>query len=114
MGTDDDAGGNLYAAAGRKIDEIEQEMRRIGMWQEQPLAPEAYQFSRAFAGDTMAYNQWLQFVLVPRVRQVIEQRGNFPRASQVGAQAVREFDGMDDADRLTQLLSEFDDLFAQA
>jgi uncharacterized protein YqcC (DUF446 family) len=91
-----------------RIDEIEAEMKRIGYWSSTPPAPEAYNFNRAFALDTMAFSQWLQFIFVPRVNQIIETGGAFPTRSQVGAQAVREFDGADEANHLVSLLSAFD------
>jgi uncharacterized protein YqcC (DUF446 family) len=43
----------------RRIDAIEAEMQRCGMWQAEPLRPEQYGFHAAFAMDTMAYSQWL-------------------------------------------------------
>src|SRR5215216_345513 len=52
-----------YEAVAAKIAEIESEMKRIGMWQSAPLEPERYNFTQAFAMDTMAFSQWLQFVL---------------------------------------------------
>jgi uncharacterized protein YqcC (DUF446 family) len=61
--------------------------------------------------DTMAFSQWLQFIFVPRVREIIESRGQFPTRSMVGAQAVREFDSDPEASRLVDLLCEFDRLF---
>ena len=85
-------------------------MRRIGFWQNQELRPEQLQFTQAFAMDTMTFAQWLQFIFLPRVREAIASN-QFPRGSSVGTQAVREFDGHPDADRLVTLLSEFDDLF---
>jgi uncharacterized protein YqcC (DUF446 family) len=100
-----------YGVVAAKLSEIETEMKRVRLWQTQPLAPEQYQFSRAFAGDTMSYDQWLQFIFIPRVKQIIETRGQFPASSSVGAQAVREFDGNREADRLITLLSEFDSMF---
>jgi uncharacterized protein YqcC (DUF446 family) len=101
-----------HAAVAAKIDEIEAEMRRIGMWQEQPLRPEQYAFRQAFGMDTMAFDQWLQFVFIPRVREIVAARGAFPPHSEVAAQAVREFDAHPlDTDRLHALLHEFDRLF---
>ncbi|MCB9858205.1 MAG: YqcC family protein [Phycisphaerales bacterium] len=102
---------DLYQAASEHADRIEAEMRRIGLWSEHPPGPEAFQFRRAFAGDTMAYNQWLQFVLIPRVRQIIANKEKFPGSSSTAAQAVREFDGRDDCDALISALAEFDRLF---
>jgi len=101
----------LYSEVGYKISEIEAEMKRIGCWSLEQLPDEAYEFQQAFAMDTMAFSQWLQFILIPRVRSIIEQKGDFPSESMVGAQAVREFDGDANASGLVTLLSEFDDLF---
>jgi uncharacterized protein YqcC (DUF446 family) len=100
-----------YGVVAAKLDEIEEEMKRIGLWQEKPLAPEQYNFTSAFAMDTMSYDQWLQFIFVPRVRGTISASGKFPASSSVGAQAVREFDTVPNAARLVTLLSEFDRLF---
>jgi uncharacterized protein YqcC (DUF446 family) len=75
------------------------------------LAPEPYDFQRAFALDTMAFSQWLQFIFIPRVRALIQTRSEFPSNSSVGAQAVREFDGFEEAAELILILSEFDALF---
>lgn len=101
-----------YAVVAAKLDEIEAEMRRIGMWQEQGLRPEQYDFRQAFGMDTMAFDQWLQFVLIPRAREIIAARGSFPPFSEVSAQAAREFDTRPlDTSRLQTLLHEFDRLF---
>jgi uncharacterized protein YqcC (DUF446 family) len=97
-----------YDGASGYADKIEEEMRRIGVWQDAPLPEAAYQSSRAFCGDTMSFYQWLQFVLLPRVRNVIATRGHFPPRSQVGAYAVRELDGSDEAAELITLLCAFD------
>jgi uncharacterized protein YqcC (DUF446 family) len=100
-----------YQAAAEAIDRVEAEIRRIGWWREEPLPPEMYQFTQAFALDTMPFSYWLQFILIPRVRGIIEAGGEFPASSMVAAQAVREFDGVPEADGLIGALSDFDALF---
>ena len=100
-----------YEEAGQRIDGIEAEMKRIGFWRDEPLPAEMYNFTQAFAMDTMPFSYWLQFIFIPRVRSIIEEQGDFPRGSQVGAQAVREFDGVWEASDLVSKLSAFDALF---
>ena len=100
-----------YEVVEKKIDEIEAEMKRIGMWQDEELPPEAYNFNTPFGMGSMAGQQWLQFILVPRVREIIAEKGEFPQSSSVSAWAVREFDGYDEAGDLVGLLYEFDRLF---
>ncbi|HEY6348101.1 MAG TPA: YqcC family protein [Candidatus Angelobacter sp.] len=100
----------LQQNVARYADEIEGELRSMGLWQDQPLRAEQLKFKQAFAMDTMTFIQWLQFVFLPRVREAVASN-QFPQGSSVGAQAVRELDGHPDADRLLTLLSEFDALF---
>ena len=101
----------MYQDVQTKLDEIVAEMKQIGLWQDEPLEPAQYDFRAAFALDTMAFNQWLQFIFVPRVGQILASQGTFPTRSQVGVQAIREFDTVPTAARLVELLCAFDDLF---
>ena len=100
-----------YVRVAIALAEIEAEMKAIGFWNSAPLPEAAYHFQQAFAMDTMAFSQWLQFIFIPRVRQIVEQKGEFPSSSMVGVQAVREFDGDANASRLVSLLARFDTLF---
>ena len=74
-----------YQAASAYADQIEQELRKLNVWQAERPPESAFQSTRAFFGDTMSFYQWLQFVLIPRIRSVVAQRGAFPGRSQVGA-----------------------------
>ncbi len=101
----------FYSLVEAKLFAIEAEMRRIGLWQSEPLPETAYAFQEPFAMDTMAFPQWLQFVFIPRVKSSLAAVGEFPSSSNVGTQAIREFDGYAEAARLVSLLCEFDALF---
>jgi uncharacterized protein YqcC (DUF446 family) len=102
-----------YENVASKVAEIEQELKRMGAWQDKPLPAAAYRFQRPFGMDTMAFEQWLQFVLIPRVHAIIESKGEFPPHSNLAVHAAREFDGRTDTDRLFYLLHEFDRLFSK-
>ena len=97
-----------YRDASLFADRIELELRRLNVWSSDPPAPEAFQSRQAFFADTMPFCAWLQFVLLPRVREIVGSSGAFPARSSVGAYAVREFDGNEEASGLVSLLSEFD------
>jgi uncharacterized protein YqcC (DUF446 family) len=105
---------SVIKEAENKINAIEAELKNIGWWSEKPIDPSKMNFKEPFAADTLAYNQWLQFVFIPRVRTIIKENGDFPKQSQVGGRAVREWDYMErieKAQNLIKLLNEFDDLF---
>ena len=97
-----------YEEARSRIDAIEAEMKKIGFWSDKPLLAEMYNFSQAFAMDTMPFVLWLQFIFIPRVRDIIANQGEFPRSSMVATQAIREFDGLHEASDLISLLVRFD------
>jgi uncharacterized protein YqcC (DUF446 family) len=103
-----------YNGASEYADSIEQELKKMGVWSEVRPVEEAFQSTRAFYADTMSFYQWLQFVLLPRIRTIVAERGTFPGRSQIGAYAVRELDGDDAASELVSLLSRFDSFIETA
>jgi uncharacterized protein YqcC (DUF446 family) len=103
-----------YAVVESKIDAIEAEMKRIGMWREVAPTPEQLQFKQAFGGDKLAFEQWLQFVFIARVGEIIRTGGDFPAQSQVSGRAYREWKmwGVtENVDALLEMLAAFDALF---
>ena len=102
-----------YSLIGNKATEIESELKRINRWEPAELPPEKFENMGAFGSNTMTFEQWIQFVLLQRIHQVIENKGQFPSQSQVGTYAIRNFDGDPDADNLVRLLNELDDLIVQ-
>jgi uncharacterized protein YqcC (DUF446 family) len=100
---------DAYQRAASYADRIERELRGLGAWQSTPLPDAAYDSQQAFFADTMTFYQWIQFVLLERVREIAEKRGAFPRGSCVGVYAVRELDGYEEAGELIAALCEFDE-----
>lgn len=103
-----------HAAVEAKITQIETEMKKVGMWQQEPLPPEKLDTRAAFGQDKLSFEQWLQFIFIPRVREIITAKGNWPPGSQVSVQAFREWQqwGSEDRyNRLLDLLREFDAMF---
>lgn len=102
----------LHERAGQAIAAIEAELQCLGRWAAEAPTPEQFTNMGPFGMHTMAFEQWLQWVLVPRVQEIITTKGTFPTSSQVSVFATREYDGDPDAAHLVDLLRDFDDLFA--
>lgn len=104
-----------YEAVQAKIDAVEAEMKKAGIWSQTSPEPEKLEFTEAFGADKLSFEQWLQFIFVPRVREIIATRGEFPRQSQVSQKAIREWRMWGDLPGVDQLLvelQEFDALFS--
>jgi len=101
---------DIYQAASSKADEIETELKRLGRWMDSSLPREVFEDMGAFGSNTMSFEQWLQFVLIPRIREIVHKRGEFPAGSNLAPHAVRYFDGDYDADSLREILYNLDKL----
>ena len=99
---------STYELAKEKIGQIEEELKRIGRWTSEQLPTEKFENMGAFGENTMAFEQWIQFILVPRVHQIVQEKDQFPDNSMLATYAVRVFDGDPETDRLHGLLYEFD------
>lgn len=74
-----------------QVEKIQVEMKRIGFWQDEPLPDDAYDSKQAFCSDTMSLPQWLQFVFVPRIKDILATDGEWPGSSEVGIYASQQF-----------------------
>src|SRR5687768_1622883 len=87
-----------------KLNEVEAEMRRIGLWDMPAPESEQLQVTQAFGADKLAFEQWLRFIFIPRVRDIIATGGAFPAGSQVSQQAFREWKMWGDPGNIDALL----------
>ena len=51
---------------------IERELRVLGWWQEQAPSAEALASQEPFCVDTLTFEQWLQWIFLPRMKQLLE------------------------------------------
>lgn len=95
---------------GRIAERIEAELRRSGAWTDAPPSEEDVVAEGAFGGGTVPFEQWVQVVLLRRLRQVAAGEIGAPRGSQVGVYAWRELGHDPHRERLVELLQEVDRL----
>jgi uncharacterized protein YqcC (DUF446 family) len=103
----------MYELVSSKADEIEVELKRLGRWIENPLPDECFINMGAFGSNTMSFEQWLQFVLIPRIREIVEEKSDFPTGSNLAPYSVRYFDGDTNAETLQDILYSLDQLINQ-
>lgn len=94
--------------------QIETELRALGAWQSGSLPREILENAGEFGQKTMVFTQWIQFVLVVGLRQVGTATIPVPPKSQVGPEAIREFENWPEATELTRLLIEVDSLVTRS
>ena len=53
------------------LEQINQEMIRLDLWQSTAPSKEALQSTEPFCCDTLSFAQWLEFILLPKMNMLI-------------------------------------------
>ncbi|AWY41207.1 pseudouridine synthase [Pseudomonas putida] len=94
---------------------IERELRLQGWWDEVSPSVEALSSVEPFSVDTLDFEQWLQWIFLPRMKAILEQNLPLPNASGIQEMAEMVFASrnVQGRDRQLQLLlKEFDQLIS--
>ncbi|HEU4616839.1 MAG TPA: YqcC family protein [Gammaproteobacteria bacterium] len=92
------------------VDGLEAELRRMDLWEPEPPSEEQLASTQPFCCDTLALSQWLQWLLIPRMRRIFAGEGELPTASAIHPLAEDCFEHLDDARALLTLIDRFDRL----
>lgn len=71
---------DTYLAVADMLMDIETEMRILRWWDAVPPSPQALASDIPFGADTLEFYQWVQFVFLPRMHALVEQRLPLPTA----------------------------------
>lgn len=94
---------------------IEREMRVQELWSVEPPSAEAMASVTPFCVDSMPFEQWLQWIFLPRMKQIVEAGIALPSTSGIQPMAEQVF-GVANPQTcgLLRLLGEFDQLIIDA
>lgn len=73
--------------------DIEAALRNMGLWQAEAPPTEALRSEQPFAVDTLAFEQWLQFLFLPRMAFLLEQRQPLPQVCGIAPMAEEALQG---------------------
>jgi uncharacterized protein YqcC (DUF446 family) len=76
--------------AGLLLD-LEAALRNAGLWEAQAPAPAALASTQPFCIDTLDFTQWLQFVFLPRIRELLDNQLPLPDRCAIAAMAEMDF-----------------------
>ncbi|MEW9681448.1 YqcC family protein [Pseudomonas sp. TE50-2] len=92
---------------------IEQELKVQGWWSDATPSAEALASVEPFAVDRMSFEQWLQWIFLPRMKLILEHGHPLPNASGILVMAETVFvDRPEQSRELRRLLATFDQLIA--
>ncbi|TBV08890.1 YqcC family protein [Phytopseudomonas dryadis] len=90
---------------------IERALRVQGWWEAQAPSAEALSSREPFCVDTLAFEQWLQWIFLPKMKSILESGADLPAVSGIQPMAEQVYGaGNRDVAELLEVLGEFDRL----
>jgi uncharacterized protein YqcC (DUF446 family) len=94
---------------------IERELRLLGLWKAVPPSDEDLSSREPFCVDTLDFDQWLQWIFLPRMKTILEQDLALPSASGILEMAEMVYASrLGEIRTLLSLLAQFDQLITEA
>lgn len=93
--------------------QVEANLRVTGQWERHRPPPHALRSELPFCMDTLRFEQWLQWIFLPRMKAILEQRQPLPGKSDIHAYAEEALPRNSvPASKLLELVKRFDDLIS--
>lgn len=80
-----------YLTLASALIDIEYELRRLGLWQDESPSDQALASKQPFCVDTLDLHQWLQFVFLPKMHHLVDQRLPLPGACAIAPIAEQAY-----------------------
>jgi uncharacterized protein YqcC (DUF446 family) len=95
------------------LNSLESELRQQGRWDSLSPPEGALRSTEPFAIDTLEFDQWLQWILLPRLRDLLQREQSLPTSCAIAPMA-EECYGPDDptTTRLVSIIAQIDALLS--
>lgn len=91
------------------LEELQLELVALHLWSESPPPDAAFLSQTPFCLDTMSFDKWLQFVLIPKLRALIIEDKPLPAKIAVTPMAEEVFkERLEDVQALLHVLTQLD------
>lgn len=71
--------------------QLEHELTALSLWQSSPVSEQALRSVQPFSCDTLRFEQWLQFVFIVKIKQMIDAGMPLPRNANITPMAEHSF-----------------------
>lgn len=68
----------MYPTTAALLNELTDVLETYSLWQEKPIDPSLLESTQPFCIDTLRFEQWLQFIFIPRMRALIDAKSDLP------------------------------------
>jgi uncharacterized protein YqcC (DUF446 family) len=102
----------LYLTSKNNLIKLEQLLKGVQLWSDLPPPVSAMASTAPFSCDVMAFEQWLQFIFIPKMSQLIEQQHPLPTNIAIAPMAEHLWQATPHYHALIELLRDVDCLLS--
>lgn len=81
------------AALATLLAQLTQQLQQDGLWQSEPPAAQALASTEPFCVDTLRFEQWLQWIMIPRFQALIHASMPLPASCNISPYAEEALPG---------------------
>lgn len=104
----------LYQQTHEKLQLLTQALQMAHKWSLHVPSREAMASTAPFACDVMPLEQWLQFIFIPRMQWLIDQRQSLPTQIAIAPMAEHVWQALPDLQPVIKILAELDVLLNES
>lgn len=83
----------LYQQVNRSLHALQDALQELSKWQSVSPPAAALRSTQPFAVDTLEFHQWLQFIMIPRMQKLVDERQPLPTNIAVSPMAAQVYKG---------------------
>jgi len=102
----------LYVTSKNNLIKLEQLLKELQLWSDLSPSASAMASTEPFSCDVMALEQWLQFIFIPKMSQLIEQQQALPTNIAIAPMAEHLWQAIPHYHALIELLRDLDCLLS--
>jgi uncharacterized protein YqcC (DUF446 family) len=104
-----------YQQLSDMINALEESLQTHDLWLAQKPSNDALSSAEPFAVDTLSFIQWLQFLFLPRIKQICQETAELPKVCSIAPMAEEYFKSNQiDGDTIISKLIKIDQLISNA
>ncbi len=81
----------VYQQLASLLEDVDHQLLAMDLWQQQSPPAQALASTEPFAVDQLSFSQWLQFVFLPRMQQMVEAQSPLPDNCSIAPMAEEFF-----------------------
>ncbi|WP_065188665.1 YqcC family protein [Shewanella woodyi] len=103
----------LYANTTEKLHQLETELKVHGLWSSVPPSTEAMANTSPFSCDVMPFENWVQFIFIPKMEQLINSQNALPSNTAIAPMAHHVWNHQPDLHGLINIFDELDRMLSE-